>query len=334
MNILDNFRQLDRVRKAAGGRRGGFTAPPMHISKAQVNAIKTEEEARTYVEHLFEKNNVEKMVGSGEAIQNVSLDMIRQARENARAYLACRDAIQKAWDVTPSPIAGLQMYDLEKPAKLLYPVMCPVRNLLPRAKGAGTATNWRGVIGIDPNNIGIGVTTGSRAGVMSQIDFAFTLPFRTIGMENFVTFEAQASAAGFEDLLALAVLQTLQDLMIGEEFNILGGIGNPNEIVGSNFQLATPTGMGSVVNATGGSGFAATYHLSLGGVPDQPGWVQPNHIYGRFTQHYANDSVSEHYYPDQRGRFHHGVQCRVWTGLRRPDLYFNCRDNQLDHAIL
>ncbi|MGH7112347.1 MAG: hypothetical protein ACREFK_18225, partial [Stellaceae bacterium] len=41
---------------------------------------------------------------------------------------------------------GLVAYDLQAPAKNLYPVVTPIRNRLPRVGGGtGTATNWRQV---------------------------------------------------------------------------------------------------------------------------------------------------------------------------------------------
>ncbi|MDE3023543.1 MAG: hypothetical protein KGI54_17115, partial [Pseudomonadota bacterium] len=39
---------------------------------------------------------------------------------------------------------GLIAYDLQAPAKNLYPVLTPIRNSIPRVGGGtGTATNWR-----------------------------------------------------------------------------------------------------------------------------------------------------------------------------------------------
>src|SRR5208283_977399 len=105
--------------------------------------------------------------------------------------------------------------------------------------GVGMATNYRVVLAVDDNNVGIGVATGSRGGVINQRTASVTVPYRTIGVENFVTFEAQTAAAGYEDVLALCVLQTMQALMIREEQVIIGGIGLPTEIIGSSYALGT-----------------------------------------------------------------------------------------------
>jgi len=41
---------------------------------------------------------------------------------------------------------GLLAYDLQAPAKNLYPLVTPIRNIIPRVGGGvGTATNWRQV---------------------------------------------------------------------------------------------------------------------------------------------------------------------------------------------
>lgn len=52
--------------------------------------------------------------------------------------------IAKAATITTS--TGLVAYDLEAPAKNLYPVLTPLRNRIPRvtkSSGAGTAANWK-----------------------------------------------------------------------------------------------------------------------------------------------------------------------------------------------
>ena len=44
---------------------------------------------------------------------------------------------------------GLVAYDLQAPAKNLYPVLTPIRNSLPRVGGGvGVATNWKTVTAI------------------------------------------------------------------------------------------------------------------------------------------------------------------------------------------
>jgi hypothetical protein len=47
---------------------------------------------------------------------------------------------------TISTGTGLVAFDLQAPAKNLYPFVTPIRNVIPRVGGGtGTATNWRQV---------------------------------------------------------------------------------------------------------------------------------------------------------------------------------------------
>src|ERR1700728_4915467 len=72
---------------------------------------------------------------------------------------------------TISTSTGLVAFDLQAPAKNLYPFVTPIRNVIPRVGGViGTATNWRQVSAL----IGSGfdamgwVPEGQRSGQMSH----------------------------------------------------------------------------------------------------------------------------------------------------------------------
>jgi hypothetical protein len=48
------------------------------------------------------------------------------------------------WNQASTATTGITFYDLEAPAKLLFPVLTPLRNSIPRVTGkAGTQANWR-----------------------------------------------------------------------------------------------------------------------------------------------------------------------------------------------
>ena len=66
---------------------------------------------------------------------------------------------------------NLAAYDLQAPAKNLYPVQTPIRNTLPRTTGIGTATNWRTVRTITGSGYdAMGwVPEGQRSGRMSYL---------------------------------------------------------------------------------------------------------------------------------------------------------------------
>jgi hypothetical protein len=121
---------------------------------------------------------------------------------------------------------GLVAYDLQSPAKNLYPVFTPLRNRIPRvAGGIGVATNWRTVSSI----VGSGfdnqawIPEGQRSGRMSYATAPVAANYVTIGEEDSVTFEAVNAGKTFEDVRATMAVRLLQKLMLKEENALLGG---------------------------------------------------------------------------------------------------------------
>ena len=162
--------------------------------------------------------------------------------------------IQKAWTQPGSAISGINYYNLEEGAKKLYPVITPLRNLIPRVKtSGGIQANWRAITGINTANLGAGVSFGNRAPVMSSTTQDYTAAFKAYGFEDNVQFEADFTAERFDDLKALAVEGLLRATMIGEEKLDLGG--NASIALGT-----TPTPSNST-STTGGTLAAATYNV-------------------------------------------------------------------------
>lgn len=119
---------------------------------------------------------------------------------------------------------GLVAYDLQPGALKLYPVLTPLRNSIPRVAGnGGTATNWKAITGINTAALAIGLSEGNRAGVVSTATQSLTAAYKGLGLEDYVTFEADYAAQGFDDVRQLAVEGLLRALMIGEERVLLGG---------------------------------------------------------------------------------------------------------------
>ena len=135
-----------------------------------------------------------------------------------------QDGLSKAYQQSTAATAGLTYYDLQPGALSLYPVTTPLRNRIPRVgTGRGVQANWRAVTGININSLGVGVSEGNRGGVIATSTQDYMAAFRGLGLEDYVTFEADYAAAGFDDVKALAVNGLLRALMIGEEKVILGG---------------------------------------------------------------------------------------------------------------
>lgn len=177
------------------------------------------------------------------------LEMIRKAQS-----MPVPENLMKAFSQSGSATSGLTYYDLEAPAKTIYPFLTPLRNKIPRVTGkAGIQANWRAVTGININGVNMGIGEGKRGGIISTQTADYLAAFRGLGLEDYVTFEADYAAQGFDDVKARAVEGLLRSAMIGEEFMILGG--NTSSALGT---TPTPT---LVASASGGS--LATQTLSV-----------------------------------------------------------------------
>ncbi|MGO9431256.1 hypothetical protein [Rhodoblastus sp.] len=154
-----------------------------------------------------------------------------------------------------SATSGLTYYDLETGAKLLYPVLTPLRNSIPRVSGkGGVQAAWRAITAINSSGLRVGVSGGNRGGVAAMTTKDNIATYKGIGIETNVDFEAQYAGQNFDDIRALAAQTGLEALMIGEEALILGGntslsLGATNTptLVASNSGGALATGTLSVI---------------------------------------------------------------------------------------
>jgi len=148
-------------------------------------------------------------------ITNDTLELIKKAQNYSSEQIA--KSIVSSND--------LAAYDLQAPAKNLYPVQTPIRNTLPRTTGIGTATNWRTV----RNIVGSGfdamgwVPEGQRSARMSYLTQSLSASYKTLGEEDQASYEAINAGRGFEDIRARMTMRLLQKLMLKEESAIIGG---------------------------------------------------------------------------------------------------------------
>lgn len=162
--------------------------------------------------------------------------------------------VTKAFTQSSSAISGITEYDLEQGARLLYPVTTILRNMIPRKTGgAGIQANWRTITAINPGNVAIGLSEGNRGGFMSQTVNDVLAIFRFMGMDNYVTFEADYAAQGFDDVRALAVTELLQSVMEQEERIDIGG--------NRSIALGTTGTVTATASNTGGFLADATYSV-------------------------------------------------------------------------
>lgn len=167
------------------------------------------------------------------------------------------DSLQKnTFDQSGSPTTGLTFYDLQPGALLLYPVLTPLRNKIPRVSGrGGIQANWRAITAINSGNISAGVSQGNRNQVMNVTTANYSASYKGIGMESNVTFEAQYAGQNFDDIRALAGLTGLQALMLQEEVIILAGNGS--------VPLGTTPTPSTADVATGGTLSDGTYQVAV-----------------------------------------------------------------------
>jgi hypothetical protein len=170
---------------------------------------------------------------------------------------------------------GLVPYDLLAPSRLIYPVYTLFRNKFPRPAGQGAAREVRGLLGISGSQTGgqgvLDISTSELLGSTknftaqgnwplnipqsgSQTEYKLTVPYRFFGLSESLTWLAQFESQGFEDISALANLVLLQEMMLGEEYQMLAG---------SCQNLATPAAPTLVARTAGANETAITAGSTL-----------------------------------------------------------------------
>ena len=182
----------------------------------------------------------------------------RQNKQYAGLYsMAQRDAqMRKAFSAGNLGNAGvpygLVPFDLLAPSRLIYPVYTLFRNKFPRPAGQGASRQVYGLLGISGSQTGgqgiVDISMPELIGTNnafqtqgnwplnipktgSQTEYKLNVPYRFFGLSESLTWLAQFEGQGFEDISALANLVLLQEMMLGEEYQM---------IAGSSQNLATP----------------------------------------------------------------------------------------------
>lgn len=130
--------------------------------------------------------------------------------------------------------SGFVPYDLVAPARLVYPVFSPLRNKIPRVPGQGTSRQAKIVTGISGSQTGNqGVVDISYAesttfttwqntpSAGAQTAVNISVPYRFFALSESLSWLAQFSGQGFEDISALANLILLQEFMLAEEYAMI-----------------------------------------------------------------------------------------------------------------
>jgi hypothetical protein len=182
-------------------------------------------------------------------ITQETIALMKEALKNSSADLA----------KSVTTAQGLTYYDLQAPAKNLYPTITKLRNMTPRVgrpSGYGTAAHWKVLSALTGSGFdAMGwVPEGQRSGAMSYTTQDTSAAYVTLGEEDYLTFEAEAAGEGFEDLNATVSMRLLQKTMRKEETGLLAG--NASLALGT-----TPNPALSAKSDTGSTLPSATYNV-------------------------------------------------------------------------
>ena len=195
----------------------------------------------------------------------------------AAQRMAMQD-IQKDITLTSPLSTSFAAFDLEAPAKLLTPRPTPLRNRIPRKKGIGTSHRVKRILGYTGTGTGgvgntwPGITqdTTTNFGAIAyergpKISYAaddLVLPYNSYSLSDSVTFDANFSGLGYQDLRQLSSTSTLYATMLMEERMMLMARGTASGYSGAlsapTFTLASP-----VAGATQTALAATTYYVNV-----------------------------------------------------------------------
>ena len=171
----------------------------------------------------------------------------------ASQRLALQD-VQKDISLTSPLSTSFAAFDLEAPAKLLTPRPTPLRNRIPRKKGVGTSHRIKRITGYTGTSTGgqgqiwPGVTESTttafgsinfeRGSKISYTADDIILPYNSYSLSDSVSFDANFSGLGYQDLRQLSSTSTLYATMLMEERMMLMGRGTATGYAGA---LSAPT---------------------------------------------------------------------------------------------
>lgn len=140
--------------------------------------------------------------------------------------------------------SGLVPFDLLAPSRLIYPTMTLFRNWFPRTQAQGTSLQESiitGISGSQTGNLsiadvsvpelvgsgGFGAHPQSLFPGGQQSGESLNVPYKFFGVYESLSWLAQFAGQGFDDISSLANLILLQEMMLGEEYMLIGGTSAP-----------------------------------------------------------------------------------------------------------
>jgi hypothetical protein len=190
--------------------------------------------------------------------------------------------IDKQITLTTPLSTSFAAFDLEAPAKLLTPRPTPLRNRIPRKKGVGTSHRvkrilgytgtgtggqgniWPGITETTQNNFAPGSANAFYLERGPQISYTaddLVLPYNSYSLSDQVSFDANFSGMGYEDLRQLSSTSTLYATMLMEERMMLYARGTASGYSGAIAAPATVTLTSPVASGSQTALAAATYYV-------------------------------------------------------------------------
>jgi hypothetical protein len=192
--------------------------------------------------------------------------------------------IAKEITLTTPLSSSFAAFDLEAPAKLLTPRPTPLRNKIPRKKGIGTSHRikvisgytgtgtggqgniWPGITETTQNNFAPGAANPfylERGPQISYNAYDVVFPYNSYSLSDQVSFDANFSGMGYQDLRQLSSTSTLYATMLMEERMMLFARGTASPYSGA---LSAPTGIvaSSPAASSGQTALASgTYYIYI-----------------------------------------------------------------------
>jgi hypothetical protein len=195
----------------------------------------------------------------------------------ASQRLAMQD-VQKDITLTSPLSTSFAAFDLEAPSKLLTPRPTPLRNKIARKKGVGTSHRVKRILGYTGTGTGgVGNTwpgiTESTTTTFGSINYErgpkisyaaddLVLPYNSYSLSDSVSFDANFSGMGYQDLRQLSSTSTLYATMLMEERMMLMARGTASGYSGAlsapTFTKASPAASTGQVALT-----ATTYYITV-----------------------------------------------------------------------
>ena len=195
----------------------------------------------------------------------------------ASQRLAMQD-IQKDITLTSPLSTSFAAFDLEAPSKLLTPRPTPLRNKIARKKGVGTSHRVKRITGYTGTGTGgqgqiwPGITESTtttfgsinyeRGPKISYTADDLVLPYNSYSLSDSVSFDANFSGMGYQDLRQLSSTSTLYATMLMEERMMLMARGTASGYSGAlsapTFALTSP-----VATASQTALAATTYYVNV-----------------------------------------------------------------------